>query len=113
MERDQHDPQRSKRGYNDLHDVRTQMRGQLTGGCRKKISREGLFLCHAQFNGSRPRKRIMGETSIKGFYSRAIMDKARVVRAGLVWWSQRDLNPCFNHAHVFGMFSDMLNELEL
>ena len=41
------------------------------------------------------------------------MDKARVVRAGLVWWSQRDLNPCFNHAHVFAMFSDMLNDLEL
>jgi hypothetical protein len=88
------------------------MRGRLTGGCRKKISREGLSLCHAQFNGSGPGKRIMGETSIKGFYSRAIMDKARVVRAGLVWWSQRDLNPCFNHAHVFAMFFYM-NDFEL
>jgi hypothetical protein len=88
------------------------MRGRLTGGCRKKISREGLSLCHAQFNGSGPGKPIMGETSIKGFYSRTIMDKARVVRAGLVWWSQRDLNPCFNHAHVFAMFFYM-NDFEL
>ena len=88
------------------------MRDHLIGGCRKKISREELSLCHAQFNGSGPRKRIMGETSIKGFYSRAIMDKARV-RAGLVWWSQRDLNPCFNHAHVFAMFFYMLNDFEL
>ena len=89
------------------------MRGHLTGGYRKKISREGLSLCHAQFKGSGPGKPIMGETSIKGFYSRAIMDKARVVRAGLVWWSQRELNPCFNHAQVFAMFSDLLNDFEL
>jgi len=89
------------------------MRGHLTGGYRKKISREGLSLCHAQLNGSGPRKWIMVETSIKGFYSRAIMDKACVVRAGLVWWSQRELNPCFNHAHAFAMFSYMLDNLEL
>jgi hypothetical protein len=54
---------------------------RLTGGGRKKISREGLSLCHAQVNGSGPRKRIMGETFIIGYYSRAIMDKARAVRA--------------------------------
>ena len=106
MERDQHDPQRSKRGFNDIHDVRTQMRGRTSVEVAVRRSPErGYRFCHAQFNGSGPRKRIMGETSIKGFYSRAIMDKARVVRAGLVWWSQRDLNPCFNHAHVFAMFS--------
>jgi hypothetical protein len=68
----------------------------LTGGGRKKISREGLSLCHAEFNGSGPSKWIMGGTSIKGFYSRAIMDKTRAVRASLVWWSQRDLNPCLS-----------------
>ena len=63
---------------------------------RKKIFREGLSLCHAHFNGSGPRKRIMRETSIKGFSSRAIMDEARAIRASLVWWSQRDLNPCLS-----------------
>jgi len=83
------------------------MRGHLTGGCRKKIFHEGLSLCHAQFNGSGPGKRIMGETSIKGFYSRAIMDKARVVRAGLVLVVPTGFEPvfqsrpCFRHVFLY------------
>jgi hypothetical protein len=84
---------------------------RLAGGGRKRIYREGLSLYHS--NGTGPRRRIMGETPLEGFYSRAIMDGARAARASLVWWSQRDLNPCFNHAHVFAMFSDMLNDFEL
>jgi hypothetical protein len=52
-------------------------------------------------------------TLTKGFYSRAIMGEACAARASLMWWSQRDLNPCLNHAHVFAMFSDMLNDFEL
>jgi len=30
----------------------------------------------------------------------------------LVWWSQRDLNPCFNHAPVFAMVSNRLDDVD-
>jgi len=30
-----------------------------------------------------------------------------------VWWSQRDLNPCFNYGHVFDIFSHGLNDVVL
>jgi integrase len=32
---------------------------------------------------------------------------------GKVWWSQRDLNPCLNHAHVFAMVSTTLDDVDL
>jgi hypothetical protein len=51
-----------------------------------------------------PPKRIMGEVPTEGFYSRAIMDEARAARASLVWWSQRDLNPCFNPTTTSPLF---------
>ena len=32
---------------------------------------------------------------------------------GNVWWSQRDLNPCFNHDHVFAIYFNVLYDFEL
>ena len=71
----------------------------------------------------------------EGIYSRPIMDEARgtsengQLTGGVlsghqehikwlplgsrkVWWSQRDLNPCFNHDHVFAMYFNVLHDFE-
>jgi len=34
------------------------------------------------------------------------------VGSSKVWWSQRDLNTCFIHAHAFAWFSIMFNDFE-
>jgi hypothetical protein len=69
---------------------------RLTGDGRKNIYRDGLSLFHAPFNGAGPRRGIREEAPLEGFYSRAIMVGARKARVSLVWWSQRDLNPCLS-----------------
>jgi len=52
--------------------------------CLSRLTNNGL-LRHADFSASCWR-----------VSSRAIIYEARSVRASLVWWSQRDLNPCLS-----------------
>jgi hypothetical protein len=36
-----------------------------------------------------------------------------LLRSRKCWWSQRDLNPCFNHDHVFAKCSNALKDFDL
>ena len=110
-------PQLARRGLNDLHNVRAQKSALLARGERMQIYQEWLPLCRAQFNISGLRKRIMRELLLNGLIHTQSIDEARAAhtrqrgreseisriaalsgsrQGSSGWWSQRDLNPCFN-----------------
>ena len=57
---------------------------RLTGGGRKKIYREGLSLCHAQFNDCGPRGGLWKKTILKWFYCIA-QSRKPLARFERVW----------------------------
>jgi len=56
---------------------------------------------------------LWGKLLLKDFIHAQSWTRRAWYERAWCWWSQRDLNPCFNHAHVFAMFSDLLNDFEL
>ncbi len=79
--------------------------GGLTGAGRKRIFRKWLSRCHAQFDGSGSCKRTKRKASTEEFCFVLAQSSTRsATRTSLVWWSQRDLNPCFNPTTTSPLF---------
>ena len=104
MEEDRGDTGWMKDRYNELHDPCTKRHeaGLTINGCgniyRDRSSQYLAFLfCITRVDYE--------EAAGKECLSRAIIGEARTGRASLGWWSQRDLNPCFNPITISPYFT--------